>query len=255
MSSNPPPILENTPPPLPPPRRRSTAIDETRVRVHGIHHSPSEISALRDMIEKRLSDSEQQRMDALFSAFVDTLREAQVRLTTSANLVAFPQYPSNYYNLHRNTPLFTTAHLRDVMQVAGMSESEVLKTLDSPVRFTGSQCACPMCPFDACMLIARLRPLRSLFSSRFIDWVVQFKAASAIKSGEVGARSETSGTPAASSVSRDRDLHEAHLLMLVDRCDVCQKLTTCSHPSALQWKHSSNLQKNAPLPGLPRRRL
>jgi hypothetical protein len=50
------------------------------------------------MIEKRLGDSDQQRMDALFAAFVDTLREAQVRLTTSANLAAFPQCPSYYYN-------------------------------------------------------------------------------------------------------------------------------------------------------------
>ncbi len=58
------------------------------------------------------------------------------------------------------------------------------------------------------------------FSSRFIDWVIQFKAASAIKLGEVSARPESVSVSFASSVGRDRDLHEAHLLMLVGRCDV-----------------------------------
>ncbi len=105
MSSIPPPVLENTPPPLPPPRRRSIAVDETRLRVHALQHADmSEISALRDMIEKRLGDSDQQKMDGLFAAFVDSLREAQVGVTTCANLVAFLQHPSNYNNV---TPHFS----------------------------------------------------------------------------------------------------------------------------------------------------
>lgn len=41
--------------------------------------------------------------------------------------------------LHRDSLPTAAAHVRDILQVAGMSESEVLKMLDSPVRFSGSQ--------------------------------------------------------------------------------------------------------------------
>jgi hypothetical protein len=65
---------------LPPPRRVETGHSDRRSRVHANHHfDQKDISALREVIDRRLGDSDQQKMDAVFAEFVDGLREAQVQ--------------------------------------------------------------------------------------------------------------------------------------------------------------------------------
>lgn len=54
---------------------------DSRTRIHSAQQNDKkEIAALREVIDKKLGDPDQQRvMDIVFAEFVDSLREAQVQ--------------------------------------------------------------------------------------------------------------------------------------------------------------------------------